>query len=373
MQGPISQRLIGHRIKAARVAAERTQEDLTRALGLNDRQSVSDIENGKRALKPDEWVTLSGYLGLDLESFLDPLTVAGEAQFSWRAHPSIPQSTLDAFERVASRWVGVLRWLRTRGERSPASALKPTLRLSARSSFEDAQDCAEALARELGLGRVPTDDLIDRIERRLDIPVLYVDAPTTDGASISGAACHLDDLAVLLINRHESVARRHFDLAHELFHALSWDALRPAPRESAAIDGVRPVKRVEQLADNFAAALLMPRASIDALIDRSRATDLDHLRDAAEVLRVAPVSLAWRLFNLRLIDEPTRQQLARERQRPVADDVPPRFSRAFVEMLHEALDRGEISARKAAGSMGLDLDGLRTLFAEHGRPAPFDL
>ena len=54
MQGPISQRLIGHRIKAARVAAERTQEDLTRALGLNDRQSVSDIENGKRALKPDE-------------------------------------------------------------------------------------------------------------------------------------------------------------------------------------------------------------------------------------------------------------------------------------------------------------------------------
>ncbi|PIQ12832.1 MAG: DNA-binding protein, partial [Hydrogenophilales bacterium CG18_big_fil_WC_8_21_14_2_50_58_12] len=50
----ISQKLIGYRVKAARIAAGLTQDQLTQGLGLNDRQSVSDIENGKRALKPDE-------------------------------------------------------------------------------------------------------------------------------------------------------------------------------------------------------------------------------------------------------------------------------------------------------------------------------
>ena len=45
----ISQKLIGYRVKAARIAAGLTQDQLTQGLGLNDRQSVSDIENGKRA------------------------------------------------------------------------------------------------------------------------------------------------------------------------------------------------------------------------------------------------------------------------------------------------------------------------------------
>ncbi len=49
----ISQKLIGYRVKAARESKGWTQDQLTQGLGLNDRQSVSDIENGKRALKPD--------------------------------------------------------------------------------------------------------------------------------------------------------------------------------------------------------------------------------------------------------------------------------------------------------------------------------
>jgi transcriptional regulator with XRE-family HTH domain len=97
----ISQKLIGYRVKAAREAKGWTQDELTQGLGLNDRQSVSDIENGKRALKPDEMLTLSDLLDRDIEFFIDPFAVAGEAQFSWRAAPEVPEDSLDGFELKA--------------------------------------------------------------------------------------------------------------------------------------------------------------------------------------------------------------------------------------------------------------------------------
>ena len=75
----ISQKLIGCRVKAAREAKGWTQDQLAQGLGLNDRQSVSDIENGKRALKPDELLALSDLLERDIEFFIDPFAVAGEA------------------------------------------------------------------------------------------------------------------------------------------------------------------------------------------------------------------------------------------------------------------------------------------------------
>ncbi len=369
----ISQKLIGYRVKAAREGRGWTQDELAKHLDLNDRQSISDIENGKRALKPDEMLTLSDVLDRDIEFFIDPLAVAGEARFSWRAAPEMPEDTLDRFELKAGQWIGLLRWLREQRD-SRASVLKRALRLSAQSSYEDAQERAESLCVELELGIVPAESLIEKIEREMDIPVLFVDTvDAADGQSISGATCHLEEMGVILINRNESEARRFFDLAHELFHALTWDALEPEHRESNSVEGRNKGKRIEQLADNFAAALLMPRASLDKLIDQSRLEDAAHLCEVAALLRVAPVTLSWRLFNLKLISDDTRRRLSQEKQRPSVSAPPKRFSPTFVKMLHEALDNGKLSARKAAKAMGLGLSGLIDLFAQYDLAAPFEL
>ncbi len=61
----------------------------------------------------------------------------------------------------------------------------------------------------------------------------------------------------VLINRREVAGRRHFDLAHELFHVLTWDTMPPDHVE-AAVETSR--NRVEQLANKFASAVLMPAA-----------------------------------------------------------------------------------------------------------------
>jgi Zn-dependent peptidase ImmA (M78 family)/transcriptional regulator with XRE-family HTH domain len=369
----ISQKLIGYRVKAAREAKGWTQDQLTKSLGLKDRQSVSDIETGKRTVKPDELLQMSDLLDRDIEFFIDPFAVAGEAQFSWRAAPEVPEDRLDGFELRAGQWIGLLRWLREQRD-DRKSALKRALRLSAQSTFEDAQERAESLIVELGLGEIPAENLIDKIERDLDIPVLFVDTVDVDGGkSVSGATCHLEDMGVILINRNENEARRFYDLAHELFHALTWDAMKPDHRESNSVEERNKEKRIEQLANNFAAALLMPRASIDKLIERDRRADVSHLCEVAAVLRVAPVALAWRLFNLRLIGEDVRRTLSQQKQRLSVSGAPKRFSGSFVRMLHEALDNGRLSARKAAKSMGLGLTGLNELFDQYGLPAPYEL
>lgn len=373
MHERISQKLIGYRVKAARVAAGWTQDQLTQGLGLNDRQSVSDIENGKRAIKSDELLALSDLLNRDIEFFIDPFAVAGEAQFSWRAAPEVPEDGLDGFELKAGQWIGLLRWLREQQD-SKASVLKRALRLSAQSTFEDAQERAESLAAELELGVFPAETLIDKIERELDIPVLFVDTiQTEDGHSISGATCHLEEMGVILINRNETEARRYYDLAHELFHVLTWDAMKPDHRESNSVEERTKGKRLEQLANNFAAALLMPRASLDKLIDFDRIDDIPHLCEVATLLRVAPTALAWRLLNLKLIAEDTCRSLRQERQRASMSGPPKRFSPTFVRMLHEVLEKGRLSARKAAKGTGLGLSALTELFAQYDLAPPFEL
>ena len=203
---------------------------------------------------------------------------------------------------------------------------------------------------------------------------LYVDTiETPEGDSISGATCHLQEMSMILINRNEPEARRFFDLAHELFHALTWDAMKSDHRESNSVEDWAKGKRIERLANNFAAALLMPQASLANLIDKRRIDDVSHLADVAMQLRVAPVALAWRLFNLNWIGTETRDALQQERQRPSVAGTPKRFSPAFVNMLHRAIGRGHLSARKAAKAMGATLTQLVGLFSEHSLSSPFEL
>lgn len=365
---------VGARVKYAREARNLTQDRLRAALGFNDRQTVSDIETGKRAVKAEELVKLSEVLDRDVEFFVDPLTVVAEAQYSWRASPELPAEELDRFEERANGWIGMLRWLRSQAAETRPSPLKYTLRLNRQSNFEQAQRHAEELVARFGLGPVPAEKLVACIEEQFGTPVLFVDTgePSRLGI-ISGAACHLGDFDVILLNRRESPTRRYFDLAHGFFHTLTWEAMRPEHRESNFVEDRKNVRRAEQLANSFASALLMPRAALDELIEPARAQDVRHLAEVAAKLRVSTQALSWRLLHLHRIDEATRAKLAQRKPQPVKDAAPALFSTEFVRQLHVALDKGRLSARKAAKSLSLPLSELTALFAAHELAPPFEL
>ena len=59
-------------------------------------------------------------------------------------------------------------------------------------------------------------------------------------------------MLTILVNRREPTGRRNFDLAHELFHLLTWDSMPPDRVEPTEVPGMKG-NRVERLAENCVA------------------------------------------------------------------------------------------------------------------------
>ena len=369
---------LGRRVKAARTDLNWHQKDLAKELGIKDRQTISQIEAGQRALKVEELMKLIEVTGKDADYFIDPFLVVGEARFAWRVGPDTTKPALDNFESKAGAYIGMYRcMLEDRGRNR--SAVRQSLRLSKGSSYERAADLGEKLADELVLGEVPARNLAEKIEEKLDIPVFYVHMDKLGkGEKISGAVCHLEDMDAILVNRKESLGRRNFDLAHELFHVLTWDAMEPEHMESNVIEDRNggEQRKVERLADNFAAALLMPSAALDKAIgpvEHKNYQNIEKLEKAADKLRVNPVALAFRLQNCGRIDRNQASILTHQSGNLGAAKRPKPFSKKLVKMLWQDLDEGTISARKAASTLNLDLEQLSSLFAQYDLPRPYDL
>lgn len=367
--------LIGARIKALREERNLSQDDLARLFGFKDRQTVSAIETGERRLSAEELLLAVQKLGAPLDYFTDPFRLVGEGRFNWR-QTNVPGPVLGAYERVAGQLIAAFRALGTDLGEKP-SLVRQSLRLTKTSRFEDAAEAGERFAAERNLGDVPAARLAEVMERDLDILVLMV---TPSHAGVSGAACRLPDLDVVLINRDEVPGRRHFDLAHELFHILTWDAMPPVHVEDATETG--GANRVEQLANAFAAALLMPARIVKATADwpslRGEAL-IAALNVTADHLGVTASALMWRLVSLGLLEKAearaTPADVLRFNGRPTrpTGETPPLFSRRFVEIVARAVDEGRVSTRKIAGVLGLAVDDLADLFTAHGAPAPYDL
>ena len=205
-------------------------------------------------------------------------------------------------------------------------------------------------------------------EEKLNISVLYVDAP----ASVSGAACRLDDGDLILINRSESEGRRNFDLGHELFHLLTWVEMPPAEFDIAEEDPGKKRSRPEMLADAFASGLLMPSTAIESRWAAANPADFTAwlVRHSSELL-VSPIALYWRLVNLGLITKDERPFPNGKAKPTPAREVPQLYNRAFVYRLHAVLDQGHISALRAADVLDCSLPELVELFASYRLEAPF--
>ncbi len=369
--------VIARRLKYAREKSGLTQAQLAKRFGFKDRQTLAAIEAGQRKITAEELVRALDIFKLDLDFFTDSLRLVGEGAFNWRANHEASASLLDEFEDKAGRWIALYRKLGEKADRA-ASPLQVRLPLTQKSSFEQAWDAAEALLREWELGAIPALELEGAIKTHLGALVLYVDAPL----GISGAACQLPGLNTILINRNEPEGRRYFDLAHECFHLLTWEQMTPAHREAINGDyhGKGRQKRIEQLADNFAGALLMPQQKL-AVRWQSRLEESElhaWLNKTATELCVSAQALKWRMFYLGLL--PRTDLLDIEDQKLTANGRPtqkqpkPRlFSAEFAQRLHAGLLRGALSVRRAGSLLGMTFEDMEEFFESYGLPAPFDL
>jgi Zn-dependent peptidase ImmA (M78 family)/DNA-binding XRE family transcriptional regulator len=351
---------LGRRIAVAREASGLTQSELAAKLGFRDRQTLSAIESGERKVAIEEMIALAQHTGRDLDFFTDPFQLVGEGGFSYRA-TGISETQIEPFEQAVGKWLALWRYLGERRGELPGP-IRPKLALNKDSTFEAAQSAGEAMAVYLGLGTAPGERLAEAVEQKLIIPVLFVDMP----AGISGVAAQIINGEAILINRQESLGRQTFDLAHELFHILTWDAM-PPERVDRRNPSNYKAKKVEQLADNFAAALLMPSGDIASKWERKdEASSLeDWIVSAANLYRVSPPAVLWRLVALgKLKKTEAKELITRLPSFPIQEKTP--FSRTFFERLSWGLERGEVSVRKSLKILGVDLNTAKELASLHG-------
>lgn len=357
---------LGWKLRGLREARGMTQAEMARVLGIENRQSLGLIETGARKMSAEELVRAVEFFDIPLEEFATPFVVNPETRFSWR-QKGVHGSELLRFEQQAGEWLAA--WLElAQATGRDIAPLRKRLSLSRSSSFEEASTAGEQLADLWQLGPVPAQGLAHAVEEQLNALVLLVDALP----GISGAACRLPTVDAILINRREPAYRRNFDLAHEVFHIMTWESMPPEH-----IDGASPSnRRVEQLAESFASGLLMPTWTLGAYDVQD--SDLPaRIAADAERLNVSGSALRWRLSNAGRLPKDTAVSLPEAALRGTRENsdmnLPPQYSRRFMEVLADGISSGHISVARTAKLARTDIDGLADLFSVHNIASPFEL
>lgn len=353
-------RLVGERIRMAREAKGLTQESLAEAMGIADRQTISSIESGDRKVAADEMVRFIAVLGRSLSYFTDPHLVVEENVFSYRARPST--ADLATFERQAKKLIETNRRLRTLLGETPPPTFSGLRGLTKSSPLETAEFIGYRFFANWQLGEHPAKKLRQAIAEQHRVLILEVDAPE----GVSGAACHLDDGDVILLNRNEPSYRKNYTLGHEFFHLLTWQEMPPDK-----LDDPEKKPKVEQLADAFTANLLVPSTLLKRVWDRSQGTPQERVLHVARHFDVSGQTAYWRLVNCRYLKDADRSVLnaglSRNDERA---EAPPRFEESFVKRLHRAIDDGRMTANAAAELLELTREELISVFSEYGLNDP---
>ena len=357
--------VISRRLKAARERAGLTQGELSGKLGFKDRQTLAAIESGQRKMTAEELLRAVSLLDVSLEYFTDPFRLDGEGRFSWRMQKGTARQSLDEFEARAGRWIALYRELAD--DERPTDPLQARLPLTKASTYEAARAVAERLGAAWELGDIPALRLAQCVRERLGALIIHVDAPKF----ISGAACHLAEMNAILINRNEPEGRRHYDLAHETFHLLTWEQM-PPEHEEGDIPRTGKSNRIEQLADNFASALLMPERSLTAHWQNRGDDIVEWLNKTSSAFHVSAPALKWRLVQLEWISKAEALQIKDDRLTSngglTTSETPPLFSREFMERIQKAIAAGNLSVRRAATLLDTTIEDLAETFKAHQLP-----
>jgi Zn-dependent peptidase ImmA (M78 family) len=155
----------------------------------------------------------------------------------------------------------------------------------------------------------------------------------------------------VLINVNDAPWRRNFDLAHELFHIITWNIFS----HEEIGDGSRKTKP-EQYADSFAASLLLPKEHLLAALKEIAVNQELKLVDIIELAKefgVSSEAVLWRLVNLKklkksqvekILSDSEFRNLDRGLRRGLYEEQQPeKFPHRYVSLACRCLMEGKIS------------------------------
>ena len=340
---------IGERLRYARERAGLTLRQVVERTRIGE-SSLSEFENAKREPRLSQLHALAQAYRRSIAFLLGEGGIPREVVL-WRKRPdpAVAAEIETEFLRLCEQYHNLEVWC---ADRRPC--VLPQAEGSAESfSYRDAEKLAYRVQSELRLGDRPGQSLFTVLEELCGLKLFHLAfEPSGTAASTVSEAFG----PAVLLNTENVRWRRNFDLAHELFHLLTWDIFRTSGEDVLVGD------KEEKLATCFASHLLMPADATRLAINDALKEDSISYSDLFNIARQFDVSveaLFWRihfLFNRK--DEETRQDIARYNDvaRVFEDrgqDVPPRRPARFVALAVRAFRNGEISQGKFADYLGI--------------------
>jgi Zn-dependent peptidase ImmA (M78 family) len=167
----------------------------------------------------------------------------------------------------------------------------PEANLPDLSQEGDPEAAAAAIRQLWGLGELPVKNMVHLLESR----GVRVFSLTIDAAEVDAFSMWHDRKPFIFLNTMKSAEHSRFDAAHELGHLVLHHHGEPQGQEA------------EREAHAFAAAFLMPRASIFA--HAPRFATVDHLVKLKHYWTVSVAALAYRLHAVGILSEWHYRQL----------------------------------------------------------------
>ncbi|MDP1560526.1 MAG: XRE family transcriptional regulator [Pirellulaceae bacterium] len=343
---------IGTRLKWAREAAGLTQRQLSveTEIGVS---TISEFESDTRGPSALQMVQLAAALQRSVDFFHQPGAPTAEVVL-WRQRPT------DApVERIQVQLLQLAEQFH-RLEQLCGNPEPPQLEFASGDATTFSLRKAEGLAHEFrnryALGERPGQVLLRVLEDVIGVKVFFLDFEPS-----GTAACTLSDKfgPAILLNGKNVSWRRNFDLAHELFHLLTWKVFRS--HSSLGTEVSTP--REERLADCFAGHLLVPDDALRAAITRQQrektTLDFDDLFDVARQFAVSVPALVFRCQEEGIIhrdaaDRLLTQILGRNHFWEKRKNFPPpKRPFRFEALAFEAIGKGLIGTGKFADFMGI--------------------
>lgn len=354
------------RLKAVREALGLTLGEAAKRLGFPHYQTLASIENGEREVKASELSTFSRVYFVSISNLLGEKALRHRNAFLWRKPPQ------------AERKQQIEAAISYRCEQY--SLLERLLNLKVRKgtlldvAIEDIgtsnsiSKLAERFRDYLGLGSRPAFAMQKVLEQDFGVKILFAEIP--EGSALSTSDPEFG--SVIVINSDETPWRRNYDLAHELFHLVTWKVVSLSDLEDKAYFG-----EIEKKAEKFASVLLLPASEVQAEVMERLETQkqfaYSDVVDIAMEFGVSAKALLYRMANLRMLEWEEADRIAKDQElleisrhkRQDEKREKPKSER-FISLAVRCLRKGLISRGKFAEMVGIDRSEIDDFIEETG-------
>ncbi|MHC4115983.1 MAG: helix-turn-helix domain-containing protein [Planctomycetota bacterium] len=338
---------IGARLKIARDAAGYTLEKASQESGVGQ-SSISEFENSRREPRFSQLNRLAKVYRKTVEFFLTDEPIAKDVML-WRDKPSTGEERkIEAeFRQLCEQF----RRLEVLSDDVRETKLPQQTLSREEFGYPQAARLADWFRREFLLGGIPSASLKQILEEKFYVKIFYL---PFCGSAISTFSENFG--AAILLNKDSKLWRRNFDLAHELFHLLTWHIFRVEQLEHGV-----PSENEEKLASAFASRLLLPtdtvKDRIESVMSNEHQVSFEALDEIAREFGVSLEALLWRTLYLynKSVEEIEgyigQVKKVRTRRPPRRSDEPDELPERYCSLAIRALREGRLSLMRFAEYM----------------------